>query len=85
MNNDSIQRLVERMRECQKTKKSLVYSQADKFDEILISYELNKPEDKEYSSIVVAGRIGEYTYVLSSVNVGSGVIKLSELIDIKID
>lgn len=85
MNNDSIQRLVERMRECQKTKKSLVYSQADKFDEILISYELNKPEDKEYSSIVVAGRIGEYTYVLNSVNVGSGVIKLSELIDIKID
>lgn len=85
MNNDSIQRLVERMRECQKTKKSLVYSQVDKFDEILISYELNKPEDKEYSSIVVAGRIGEYTYVLNSVNVGSGVIKLSELIDIKID
>lgn len=83
MNSDSVHRLVERMRECQKTKKSLVYSQADKFDEIVISYELNKPEENEYSTIVVAGRIGEYTYVLNSVNVGSGVIKLSELVNIK--
>lgn len=85
MNDDKVERMVERMNEYKNHKKSLAYSQADKFDEIIIGYELNKPESKEYSTIVITGRIGNNTYVLSSVNVGSGVIKLSDLTDIKHD
>lgn len=82
MNDDNIQRIVERMNEYKQHKKTLAYSQADKFDEILISYELQKPEDKEYSCVVIAGRIRDHTYILNSVSVGSGVIKLSDLTDI---
>lgn len=83
MRDVNVENLVNRMNEYNKHKKALAYSNADKYDEIFISYELQKPDSQEYSTIVIGGKIGEHTYILNTVNVGSGVIKLSDLTDIE--